>query len=85
MKRFDALVVLIRAVGVYCAVHGLATLGQAVAVTCELPAAGSMPTYFFVPAVIFLLAAPLLIWGAKFCARLCGESDDTDDEEDSSI
>jgi hypothetical protein len=70
-----------RAVGVYCGVCGVAGLGQAVA----WPNDSSFKAYHLAHPVIFLLAEPLLIWGAEFCAKLCGEWDgDPDEDEDTS-
>jgi hypothetical protein len=75
-RPWPGLVVLIRAVGVYCAVHGLAPLGQAIGLAHQT--AGQMdPLFqasFLLSPAVFLLASPLLIWGADYCACLCGES-----------
>ena len=84
MKRFDALVVLLRTVGVCCGVYGIATLGQYLALTQQDEGTQHYTSLLLPMPIVFLAASPLLIWGAKFCARLCGESDDLDEEEDSS-
>jgi hypothetical protein len=84
MKRFDALVVLLRAVGVYCGVHGVALFGQYIVASSQDAGANTflLQISFLAQMVVYLTASPLLIWGAKFCARLCGESDDPEDEEE---
>jgi hypothetical protein len=77
MTRYDMMVVLIRAVGVYSGLTGLTSLAQAIwymqfAQEIAGILAAKWGNYFAAP-VIYLAMAPALIFGAPLLARLCGE------------
>jgi uncharacterized membrane protein HdeD (DUF308 family) len=81
MTRYETMVVLIKAVGVYSGLDGLTSLAQAFwymqfAKETSGITSGILATqsgYFLAAPVIYLAMSPALIFGAPLLARLCGE------------
>jgi hypothetical protein len=77
MTRYETMVVLIKVVGIYTAIEGLATLVQAMWLIHDLGKAVTNLTqqsgYSFSSPIIHLALSPALIYGAPVLARVCGE------------